>query len=253
MDRWFAGSMALLCGAIAAAPSAKAAELTIFATGAHIESFKEIVPQFERASGHKVTMTYNASPVTMKNIEAGDKFDVVVAIDGPMNEVAKKGFFAAGDRPVVSSVGLGLAVRAGAPKPDIGSPDAFKQTLLKARSVSILPESVNGKHFIGVFERLGIGEEMKAKIVPAKAPGDVPGAVAKGEADIALFISNGLRAPGVEYVGPVPAQFDQTLVFTAGIGAKSAEPQAASAFVKYLTSPVAADVMKKSGMDVPKP
>jgi molybdate transport system substrate-binding protein len=243
--------VAVSCTFLFSVCGANAAELKVLATGAHIDSFKEIVPQFERASGHKVTVTYNASPVTMKNIEAGESFDVVVAINGPINEVAKKGFFAAGDRPVVSSVGLGAAVRAGAPKPDISSPEAFKQALLKAKAVSILPESVNGKHFITVFERLGIGEEMKAKIVPAKAPGEVPGAVAKGEADIALFISNGLRAPGIDYVGSVPTEFQQTLIFTAATSAKSKEPEAASAFIKHLTSPASGAVMKAHGMDVP--
>ena len=150
-----AGALGL---ALALSPLASlhAAELKVLATGAHIDSFKEIVPQFERESGHKLTVKYDATPVAIKNIEAGEAFDVAVTINGPMNEAAKKGFFAEGARPVVSIVGLGAAVRAGAPKPDINSPEAFKQTLLKTKSVSILPESVNGKHFISVFERLGI-------------------------------------------------------------------------------------------------
>jgi len=254
MNRWFPRSSAFVCGAaaLAAAYCVNAAELSVLATGAHIDSFKEIVPQFERESGHKVTVKYEATPVTIKNIEAGEAFDLAVIISGPLNEAAKKGFFAEGERPVVSTVGLGAAVRAGAPKPDIGSPEAFKQTLLKAKSVSILPESVNGKHFIGVFERLGIGEEMKVKIVAQKAPADVPGAVAKGEAELALFISNGLRAPGVDYVGSVPAEFDQKLVFTAAVGAKAKEPRAANEFAKYLTSPAAVAVMKANGLDAPQ-
>jgi molybdate transport system substrate-binding protein len=233
--------------------SLHAAELKVLATGAHIDSFKEIVPQFERESGHKLTVKYDATPVAIKNIEAGEAFDVAVTINGPMNEAAKKGFFAEGARPVVSTVGLGAAVRAGAPKPDISSPEAFKQTLLKAKSVSILPESVNGKHFISVFERLGISEEMKAKIVAQKAPSDVAGAVAKGEAELALFISNGLRAPGVDYVGPVPGEFDQKLVFTAAVGAKAKEPQAANEFIKHLTSSAAIAVMKANGLDAGQP
>lgn len=241
----------LIGSALLLAPSTgvHAAELTVFATGAHVASFKEIVPQFERASGHKLTVKYEASPVTMKNIEAGQAFDMAVAIVGPMNETAKKGFFAAGERPVVSAVGLGAAVRAGAPKPDMSSAEAFKQTLLKAKAVSILPDSVNGKHFMSVFDRLGIGEAMKAKIVAAKAPAEVAGAVAKGDADLALFIVNGLRAPGVDYAGPVPAEFDQRLVFAAGVAAKAKEPQAANEFVKYLTSPAAVAVMKANGLD----
>lgn len=250
MNYPFACPMALASAAIfAALYSANAAELTVFATGAHIESFKTIVPEFEKASGHKVTMKFEATPVTMKNIEAGEAFDAVVAIKGPMDETAKKGFFADGNRPVVSVVGLGAAIRAGAPKPDIGSADAFKQTLLKSKGVSILPDSVNGKHFIAVFDKLGIGEEMKARIVAAKAPGEVPGAVAKGDADIALFIVNGLRAPGVDYLGPVPAEFDQKLVFAAGVAAKAKAPQAAGEFVKYMTSAPAIAAMKASGLD----
>ena len=251
MNRWFIQSATLACAAVFGAYSATAAELTVFATGAHIESFKSIVPDFERTSGHKLTVKFEASPVTMKNIEAGEPFDVAVTIKGPMTETAAKGFFAAGDRPGAGSVGLGVAVRSGAAKPDVSTVDAFKQALLNAKAVSILPESVNGKHFIAVFERLGIGDAMKAKIVAAKTPAEMTGAVAKGDADIALFIINGLRAPGVDYVGPVPAELDQKLVFTAGIAAKAKEPQAANEFVKYLSSPAALAAMKASGLDTP--
>jgi molybdate transport system substrate-binding protein len=255
MTRWFIRSAALVCSVavLATAYSVNAAELKVLATGAHIDSFKEIVPQFERASGHKLTVKYDATPVVIKNIEAGETFDVAVTINGPMNEATKKGFFAEGERPVVSIVGLGAAVRAGATKPDISSPEAFKQALLKAKSVSIIPESVNGKHFISVFDRLGIAEEMKAKIVPQKAASDVAGAVAKGEAELALFITNALRVPGVDYVGPVPAEFEQKLAFTAAVGAKAKEPQAANEFIKHLTSPAAIAVMKANGLDAPQP
>ena len=215
-------------------------------------AFKEIVPQFESASGHKLTVQYAATPVFVKQIEAGEPFDVAVLVSGPMNETAKQGFFGTGDRPAVSKVGFGAAVRAGAPKPDIGSPEAFKQTLVNAKSVAILPESVNGKHFLSVFERLGIGEEMKAKIKPQKEPQQVVEAVAKGEAELALFISNPLiGVPGVDYVGLVPAEFQQTLVFTAAVGAKAKEPEAASAFIKHLTSPAAIAVIKAHGMETP--
>lgn len=155
---------------LASASSASAAELTVFATAAHVDLFKEIVPAFEKASGYKLTVNFRTSPVTMKGVEAGETFDVVVAIRGPVDGTATKGFFTDANRPVVSVVGLGVAVRAGALKPDIASADAFKQTLLNAKAVSIVPDSVNGKHFLSVFEKLGIGEHMKAKIVAAKTP-----------------------------------------------------------------------------------
>jgi molybdate transport system substrate-binding protein len=237
---------------LAAGASSYAAEVKVLATGALSGAFKEIVPQFERASGHKVAVRYAASPVVIKQIEAGDAFDVAIAVSGPMNDAAKQGFLAPGERPAVASVGLGAAVRAGAPKPDMGSPEAFKRTLVNAKSVAILPESVNGKHFLSVFERLGIGEEMKAKIKPQKEPPQVAEAVAKGEAELALLVSNLLMGvPGVDYAGLVPPEFQQTLVFTAGVGAKATEVEAASAFVRHLRSPAAVAVIKAYGMETP--
>jgi molybdate transport system substrate-binding protein len=247
MPKLLRTAAAALCVSLFASAGAQAAEIKVLAVGAFPGAFKELVPQFERTSGNKVTVTYGATPGLIKQIEAGETFDVAILIAGPMSEAAKEGYFAAA-RPPVSSVGLGAAVRAGAPKTDISSPEAFKQALLKAKSVAILPESVNGKHFLSVFERLDIGDEMKAKIKPQKAPGEVAQAVAKGEAEFALFVSNQLiGVPGVDYVGPVPKEFQQTLVFTAAVSAKAKEPEAANAFIKYLTSPAAAAVIRRTG------
>src|SRR5687768_12778882 len=229
-----------------------AAELKVLGTGTQTAPFKELIPQFERATGHKVVAEYAATPQVMKKIQEGAAFDVVVMIDTPMKDSANQQHFAPGPRPPISSVGLGAAVRAGAPKPDIATPEAFKQTLLKAKSVAILPESVNGKHFLAVFDRMGIAEEMKARIKAQNAPPDVPQAVAKGEAELALFVSNLLiGVPGVDYAGPVPAQFDQNLVFAAAVGAKAKEPEAAKAFIAHLTTPAAAAVMQANGMQAP--
>jgi molybdate transport system substrate-binding protein len=245
-------SIALPVLLLAPATGSQAAEIKVLATGALSEAFKEIVPQFERASGHKLTVKYAASPVVIKQIEAGEPFDVAIAVAGPMNDAAKQGFLRPGERPPVSSVGLGAAVKAGAPKPDMSSADAFKRTLLNAKSVAILPDSVNGKHFISVFERLGISEEMKARIKPQKEPPQVAQAVAKGEAELGLLVSNLLTGvPGVDYAGPVPAEFQQTLVFTAGVGAKAKEPEAANEFIKQLRSPAAAAIIRAYGMETP--
>ena len=248
------GLSVALAAVLVLAPGAgsQAAEVKVLATGALSGAFKEIVPQFERASGHKLSVRYAASPVVIKQIESGETFDVAIAVSGPMNDAAKQGFFGAGERPAVSSVGLGAAVRAGAPKPDISSAEAFKRALVNANSVAILPESVNGQHFINVFERIGIGEEMKAKIRPQKEPPQVAEAVAKGEAELALLVSNLLIGiPGVDYAGMVPAEFQQTLVFTAAVGAKAKEPEAASAFIKHLRSPAAVAIIKAYGMETP--
>ena len=247
-----AAGAAIIGGVLFVAPGVQAAELKVLATGAQTEAFKELIPQFERATGHKVTAEYAATPQVMKKIAEGAPFDLVVMIDTPMKDPANQQYFAAGPRPPISSVGLGAAVRAGAPRPDISTPEAFKQTLLKAKSVAILPESINGKHFLAVFDRLGIAEEMKAKLKLVNAPTDVAPAVAKGEAELALFVSNILiGVPGIDYAGPVPAQFDQNLVFAGAVGAKAKEPEAAKAFIQYLTTPDSAAVMKAHGMQVP--
>ena len=244
----FIGTMLVL----APGASAQAAEVRVLAVGAVDGAFKELVPAFENASGHKLIVRFAATPVLGKQIAGGEPFDLAILVSGPMNDLIKQGAFAKGEPVAVSSVGLGAAIRAGAPKPDIGSRESFKQALLKAKSVAILPESVNGMHFLKVFEQLGIGGEMKAKIKPQKDPPDVAAAVAKGEAELALFISNLLvGVPGVDFAGPVPAEFQQTLVFTAAVGAKAKEPEAARALLAHLTSPAAAAVMKKHGMDVP--
>jgi len=249
-----AAAAAIIGCALGLAPGvgAQAADVRVLAVGAVDGAFKELVPQFEKASGHKLIVRYAASPVLAKQIAGGEAFDLAILVSGPMNDLIQKGAFAKGEPVAISSVGLGAAVRAGAPKPDLASRESFKQALLTAKSVSILPESVNGMHFLKVFEQLGIGGEMKAKIKAQKDPPDVANAVAKGEAELALFISNLLvGVPGVDYAGPVPAEFQQTLVFTAAVGAKAREPAAAAALLKHLTSPAAAAVLKKHGIDVP--
>ena len=233
---------------------AQGAEVKVFAAAAMVEAFKELLPPFERATGHKVTVEYMSSPQTTKKVESGEPFDLVVTTfsEEVLTDPARNGLFAASPRPIVAAVDLGAAVRAGLPKPDISSAENFKQALIKAKSLALLPESLNGRHFLGVFQHLGIADEMKAKLKPAKAPNEVVEAVAKGDAEMALHVSNLLVGiPGVDYVGPVPVEFQKLLTFTAAVGIKAKEPAAAEALIKYLSTADTAAVMKKHGMQVP--
>ena len=129
------------------------------------------------------------------------------------------------------------------------SPDAFKQTLIKAQSIATLPESAAGAYVLSVFARLGIGDEMKAKTKAQKTPAEIPQAVAKGEAELGVFLSNVLIAPGVEVAGSFPAELQQELLFTAAVAQASKEADAAKALIAFLRSPAATAVSKAKGMN----
>jgi molybdate transport system substrate-binding protein len=139
-------------------------------------------------------------------------------------------------------------VREGAAKPDISTVDAFKKTLLDAKSITFLPASAGGAYILKVFDRLGIDQAMKAKTVAQEQPTGIVPALVRGDAELAVFLNNVLTAPGVEIVGPFPAELQHELVFPAAIAADAKEPAAAMAFIDFLTSPAAASIIKAKGM-----
>jgi molybdate transport system substrate-binding protein len=139
-------------------------------------------------------------------------------------------------------------VKAGAPKPNVSTPDALKATLLKAQSVTLYPESAAGAFVLKTFDKLGIGDAMKAKMKAQAAPGQIAAAVANGDAELGVFLTSVLAAPGVELAGPFPAELQQDLVFTGAVAADSKNAEAATAFITYLKTPEAVAVIKAKGM-----
>jgi molybdate transport system substrate-binding protein len=226
----------------------RAAELKVLAGGSMTGPLKELAAQFERTSGHKLVIQFDSTPNLIKQATSGAAFDLGVVPVDVMKDAAARARFASGPTIDIARVGYGVAMRAGAPKPDVSTPDALKKTLLDAPSIATLPASAAGAYVLSVFERLGIGEAMKAKTKAQTATTQIPLAVAKGEAELGVFLINVLIAPGVELAGPFPAELQQELVFTAAVAADSKEAEAARTFITYLTTPAATAVIKASGM-----
>jgi molybdate transport system substrate-binding protein len=226
----------------------QAAELKILAGGSLTGPLNELAPQFERASGHKLVIHFDSTPNLVKLATSDAPFDLGVVPVDVFKDAAAKARFAAGPTIDIARVGYGVAIRAGAPKPDISTAAALKKTLLDAQSIAYIPSSAAGAYVTSVFERLGIGEAMKAKTKVQTATTQIPQAVAKGEAELGVFLVNVLIAPGVELAGSFPAELQQELVFTAAVAADSKEADAAKAFISYLTTPAATAVLKAKGL-----
>jgi molybdate transport system substrate-binding protein len=242
-------AVSMLGLALVLSPMAEAAELKVLAGGSMTGPLNELGPPFERATGHKLTIHFDSTPNLIKLATSDAPFDLgVVPVDVFKNAEAKARF---GPEPTldIARVGYGVAVRAGTPKPDVSTPDTLKKTLLDAQSIAYLPASAAGAYVTSVFERLGIGEAMRAKTKPQTATGDIAKAVARGDAELGVFLINVLMAPGVEIAGPFPGELQNDLVFTSAVAADTKETEAAKAFIAYLKTPAAVAVIKAKGME----
>jgi molybdate transport system substrate-binding protein len=228
--------------------SLQAAELKVIAGGSMTAPLNALAAPFEKSSGHKLSIHFDSTPNIIARVNAGTPFDVAVVPADVFKDAAAKARFAPGPTIDIARVGYGVIVRAGAPKPDISTPDAFKKALLAAPSIAFLPASAAGAYATKVFERLGISEEMKVKTKVQAAPPQIAPAVARGEAEMGVFLMNVLVAPGVELVGPFPTDLQQELVFTSAVAADAAEAAAAKTLIDYLTTPEATAIIKAAGM-----
>jgi molybdate transport system substrate-binding protein len=229
-------------------PVADAAEFKVIAGGSMTGPLNALASEFEKATGHKLSIHFDSTPNLIKLATSGAPFDLGVVPVDVFKDAAAKARFAAGPTTDIARVGYGVAVRAGAPKPDVSTPAALKKTLLDAQSIATIPASAAGAYVTGVFERLGIAEAMKAKTKAQTATTQIPQAVANGEAELGVFLVNVLMAPGVELAGSFPAELQQELVFTAAVATDSKEADAAKAFISYLTTPAAIAVIRAKGM-----
>ena len=241
----------LVWGAIATTEG-KAAEVKVLTSVALTSALDELASQFERATGNKLTIGYSLIADIRKRILDGESADVIILSRPVMDELQKQDKFAAGSIVNVAGTAVSVAARAGAPKPDITSVDAFKSSLLAAKSIVYADPAkggASGVYFARVLDRLGIAEQMKAKtiLVPGAQAADV---VAKGEAELGVAqASEIVPVAGAQLVGPLPGEYASMTVFTAGIGAGSKALDAAKALIQFLTGPTAAPVFKSKGFE----
>lgn len=244
---------AVIAGALSLAGlgPARAAELKVLSAGAFKPVVLALVPDFEKQTGHKVRVENDTVGALTKRIEGGEAFDLAVLTPAAVNDLSSKGKFVAGSRTNLARVGVGVVVKDGAPKPDIGSVEAFKRALLAAKSVAYIDPAAGGSSGIyvsGLLDKLGVAAEVKpkAKLIPG---GAVAEHIARGEAELGIHqISEILPVKGVTLVGPLPAEIQNYTVYAAGIGANAKEAEAAKALIGALSGAAAADVLKSKGM-----
>jgi molybdate transport system substrate-binding protein len=226
---------------------AEAAEIQVLSTVGMQPATAELFPQFERASGHKLVVTYGLAAVLKQNFADGRAADVLILTSPLVEDLVKQGKVAAGSKIDVARSGVGIAVKAGAPRPDIGTPDAVKQAVLAAKTIGFAKEGASGVAFARALERLGILEQIRPKYKDTQAKtGEmlVAGEIELGAAQIPEL----LAVPGVDVVGPLPADLQTVTVFSVGLSAEAKQADAAKALIQFLAGPTAAPVYRAKGL-----
>lgn len=232
---------------VLATGTAHADQVTVIAGGGFVEPLKALAPAFEAKTGHKITARYGTAPQLVAM--SAEAFDVIITPEGVIGVDATRGRFAAGAPPAVAKVDIGVAVQKGAAKPDIRTTAALRQALVNAKGVSSLPASATGAKLDKIYQKLGIVEPMKTNL---RAQTTVPGiteAVAKGDAEIAIFTLNVLAMdPRVDVIGPIPDEVQDSVVYFGSTSPATKVPEAAQALLNFLKSPEAAAIIKAKGM-----
>jgi molybdate transport system substrate-binding protein len=222
--------------------------ITVLATPAIKEAYAELVPVFERETKQKVATTWVGTAVLAKRLNDGEVFDAVICASDLLAELIDTGRLMAGGRSDLARSGVGVAVKADAPKPAFGSEEALKKTLLAAKSIGI-STGPSGVYLNELFQRMGVLDQVKPKFrVPAPG-GMVSELLAKGEAEIGFQqVSELVNRTGVDYVGALPDSLQKVTVFSGGVHARSNEPEAARAFLRFIASPEHEALLRKHGL-----
>jgi molybdate transport system substrate-binding protein len=233
---------------------AQTAPIRVLASNGVKAVVEELQPQSEKAIGHPLSIQYNSTASLQQKIEAGEPFDVAVLTSEAIAGLVKTGKVAKGTSTELARCGVGVGVRAGAEKPDIHSSEALKRTLLEAKSVAYAEDGASKSYIDKMLERLGIASELKAKALLTKGSGPALASVAAGKTSIVMtLISEILPVPGVQLVGPFPAELQNYVSFAAGAGGGASNSEAAKSLIAFFAGQKAAPVYKARGLEPPNP
>jgi molybdate transport system substrate-binding protein len=247
-------ALALAAMLIAAGP-ARAAEIEALITTAMKAAIDELVPSFERDSGHTVRVSYGPSGGIARRFIGGEPADVIVIDSGALDDLIRQGKVMSGPT-AIARTGIGICVRKGAPKPDVSTPEALKRTLLAAKSIAHTAPAGGGitaAHIMRLFERLGIAAEVtpKVKLAAGGPDGRVSVLVSSGEAEIGLQqVSELMSNPDVEVIGMLPAELQQITTYSAGVTTSAKQPDAARALIQALAAPSAKRIFEAKGLEL---
>jgi len=244
------GSIVMAVAAVLTVPTlTNAAEIKVLSTQATEEAYRELVPQFEKATGHKVTTVFTGTLGAQKRLADGESYDMIIMSAPSIDEQIKAGKVVPGSRVDIAKSGVGAGVAKGAPKPDISSTETLKKTLLAAKSIGY-STGPSGIYMIRLFEKLGVANQVKEKLKQTPTGVFVGTLIASREVEIGFQqVSELGNYSGVDFVGPLPADVQQTTVFSSGAIVDAKEAEAAKALVKFLTTPEAGPAFKKRGME----
>lgn len=241
--------------ALAAVPPANSSEIKVLTAGAYKQVVLALVPDFEKQTGHKVVVDNGTTGQLKKHIEGGEAFDLLVITPAVVDEMIASGKLVAGSHVNLASVGVGVVVKEGAPKPDIGTVDKFKQALLAAKTVAYIDPASGGSSGIYVDKllvKLGIADQIKPK-AKLKQGGHVADLIVSGEAELGIHqISEIVSVKGAALVGPLPKEIQNTTTYAAGLSASAKDKDAVKELIEYLSGPDAAAVLKSKGMEPAK-
>jgi molybdate transport system substrate-binding protein len=246
---WLHAAGAALIAASLFPAAGQAVELKVFGSRVTKMMLAEIGPAFQKETGHTISVVTDVAVVMKRRIAGGEPFDMAVLVDFQTDELIASGKLLRDSRADVMKSGIGVAVKRGASRPDISTVEAFKRTLLDAKSITYLKEGASTIHLVKVFDKLGLTDALKAKTVLPSTE-FVSEAVANGSVELGIIvIPNILSVPGAELVGPIPEDIQAWIMFTGGVSAESPNQQAARDLLKRMTRPAIVPYMKQTGME----